>query len=161
RGCPSSRSIAVSHSSAGRVFPPAATVLDVRAFPTRCPKGGGWNCDHVAMPAGGAFEDDEFMQEMQLERAVGMFRTCLREYAADKDWSEHRWGEVAEVVRECFNRAEEAPAYAPALPEHGLTREELRCVVRFVNDNLDSRLTWNEIADGIGMDRCAFGRRFR
>src|SRR5258706_1950906 len=101
------------------------------------------------------------MNIVQVEQALGMFRTYLVEYAAERDWSEHRWSELAEVVRDCFRRAGDAPMYALPPPEQRLTRDTLRRVVRFVNDNLDSKLTWDDIADGIGMDRYVFGRRFK
>ncbi len=101
------------------------------------------------------------MNIVQVEQALGMFRSYLVEYAAEQDWSEHRWGELADVVRECFRRAGDAPRYAPPPPEQRLTRDTLRRVVRFVNDNIDSKLTWDDIADGIGMDRYVFGRRFK
>src|SRR5258706_12266817 len=99
------------------------------------------------------------MNIVQVEQAIGMFRSYLVEYAAEQDWSEHRWGELADVVRECFRRAGDAPRYAPPPPEQRLTRDTLRRVARFVNDNIDSKLTWDDIADGIVMDRIAFGRR--
>ncbi len=101
------------------------------------------------------------MNIVQVEQALGMFRTYLVEYATEQDWSEHRWSELADVVRDCFRRAGDAPMYAPPPPEQRLTRDTLRSVVRFVNDNLDSKLTWDNIADGIGMDRYVFGRRFK
>jgi AraC family transcriptional regulator len=101
------------------------------------------------------------MNTVQVEQALGMFRTYLAECAAEQDWSELRWSELAEEVRECFRRAGNARAYAPPPPEQRLTRDTLRRVVRFVNDNIDSKLTWDDIADGIGMDRYVFGRRFK
>src|SRR5258705_11543176 len=101
------------------------------------------------------------MNIVQVEQALGMFRTYLVECAAEQDWSEHRWGELAEVVRECFRRGGDALRYAPPPPEQRLTRDMLRRVVRFVNDNIDSKLTWDDIADGISMDRYVFGRRFK
>ena len=101
------------------------------------------------------------MNIVQVEQALGMFRTYLVDCAAEQDWSEHRWSELAEVVRECFRRARHAPTYAAAPLEQRLTRDTLRRVVRFVHDNIDSKLTWDDIADGIGMDRYVFGRRFK
>ena len=35
------------------------------------------------------------MNVVQVEQALGMFRTYLVECAAEQDWSEHRWGELA------------------------------------------------------------------
>jgi transcriptional regulator GlxA family with amidase domain len=101
------------------------------------------------------------MDIVQVEEALGMFRTYLEECAVEQDWSEHRWGELAEAVRECFRGAGNAPIYALPTAEQRLTRETLRRVVRFVKDNIDSKLTWDDIADGIGMDRYVFGRRFK
>ena len=101
------------------------------------------------------------MDTVQVEQAIGMFRTYLVECAAEQDWSEHRWSELAEVVRECFRRTRHAPRYAPPPPEQRLTRDTLRRAVRFVHDYIDTKLTWDDIADAIGMDRYAFGRRFK
>src|SRR5258707_7400530 len=101
------------------------------------------------------------MNVVQVEQALGMFRTYLVECAAEQDWSEHRWSELEQSVRECFRGASNAPTYAPPPPEQRLTRDTLRRVIRFVNDNIDSKLTWDDIADGIGMDRYVFGRRFK
>ena len=101
------------------------------------------------------------MKIVQVEQAVGMFRSYLAECAAEQDWSEDRWDELADVVRECFRRAGDSPAYAPAPLEQRLPRETLRRVVRLVQDKIDSKLTWEDIAVGIGMDRYVFGRRFK
>src|SRR5882672_1279778 len=101
------------------------------------------------------------MNIVKVEQALGMFRTYLVECAAEQDWSEHRWSELAEVVRECFRRAGDARTYALPPPEQRLTRDTLRRAVRFVHDNIDSKLTWDDIADAIGMDRYVFGRRFK
>src|ERR1700675_1038437 len=62
----------------------------------------------------------EPMNTVQVEQALGMFRTYLVEYAAEQDWSEHRWGELTDAVRECFRRAGDAPTYPPPPPEQGL-----------------------------------------
>jgi transcriptional regulator GlxA family with amidase domain len=101
------------------------------------------------------------MNVIQVEQALGMFRSYLVEYAAEQDWSEHRWSELAQVVRECIRRAGDARSYAPPPLEQRLSRDTLRRVVRFVSDNIDAKLTWDDIADGIGMDRYVFGRRFK
>jgi transcriptional regulator GlxA family with amidase domain len=96
-----------------------------------------------------------------VERALGIFRNYAVECAAEQDWSEHRWSEVARAVRECFGRAGDRPTYVPPPAEQRLSRETLRRVVRFVNANIDSKLTWDDIADEVGMDRYVFGRRFK
>src|SRR5258708_35504263 len=98
------------------------------------------------------------MHTVKVEQALGMFRTYLVECAAEQDWSEHRWSELAEVVRECFRRAGDARRYAPPPPEQRLTRDTLRRVARFVHDNIYSKLAWDAIADAIDMGRYAFGR---
>jgi transcriptional regulator GlxA family with amidase domain len=101
------------------------------------------------------------MNGIQVEQALGMFRTYMAECAAEQDWSEHRWSELAESVRDCFRRARNMPAYAPPPAEQRLSRDTLRRVVRFVKDNLDTKLTWDDIADAAHMDRYVFGRRFK
>jgi AraC-like DNA-binding protein len=101
------------------------------------------------------------MKMMQIEQALGMVRSCLVECAAHEDWSEHRSDELTQVVRDCFRRiAGHAPQRARSA-EPRLQRDLLKRAIRFVNDNLDARLTWDDIAAHVGLDRFTFGRRFR
>ena len=44
----------------------------------------------------------------------------------------------------------------PALPQHVLWK-----VFQYVNEKLDSRLTWEEIASAVGMDQFRLGRGFK
>jgi AraC-like DNA-binding protein len=104
---------------------------------------------------------DSSMSILQVDQALGMFRTYLAECAGEQDWNEHNWSKFTQVVRARFGRAGDVPRYAPPPPEHRLTRNALRRVVRFVNDNIDSKLTWEDIADEVGMDSYVFGRRFK
>ena len=101
------------------------------------------------------------MNTVQSSRRSACSEPTLVECATEQDWSEHRWSELADGVRECFPPRQQRAQYAPAPPEQRLTRETLRRVVRFVHDNIDSKLTWDDIADGVGMDRYVFGRRFK
>jgi AraC-like DNA-binding protein len=101
------------------------------------------------------------MKLVQIEHALGMIRTYLVECVAHDNWSDQRTAELTEVIRACVRRlaAEERPS--STAPAARLPREVLRQAIRFVNDNLDSKLRWDEIAADVGMDPFAFGRRFK
>jgi len=62
-------------------------------------------------------------------------------------------------VREAHRSADSVNALAaqgPKLP-HGL----LRSAMQYVNDNLDAKLTWHQIASAVGVDPFRLGRGFK
>ena len=100
------------------------------------------------------------MKLMQIERALEMIRAHLLECAAQDDWSDDRLAELEDEVRGYVRRIA-APAPGRPSVQRPLSWEALRRVVRFVNDNLDTKLKWNDIAAEIALDPCRFGKRFK
>ncbi len=101
------------------------------------------------------------MKLMQVEHAVATIRAQLIECALQDDWSDRRVATVIEAIRGCVEQI--AAASGPGAPavDRRLPREALRLVVRFVNDHLDTKLRWDDIAAHVGIDRYVFGRRFK
>ena len=97
----------------------------------------------------------------RVERALGMMRIYLVECAAQNDWVDHRSEELAQTIVACIRQATgEAGRKAPERDPR-LARDVLRRAIRFVNDNLDSKLKWDEIATALGLDPFTFGRGFK
>jgi transcriptional regulator GlxA family with amidase domain len=97
----------------------------------------------------------------KVEHALGMMRIYLVEYAAQNEWGDHRSEELAQTIAACIRQTtdeggQKAPQRDPRLP-----RDVLRRAIRFVNDNLDSKLKWDEIAMAVGLDPFTFGRGFK
>jgi AraC-like DNA-binding protein len=86
-----------------------------------------------------------------------MIRAQLVDCAVQDDWSDNRLAELNEAIRAYVRRI---AVPLPSLPRP-LTRATLRRVVRFVNDHLDSKLKWDEIAADVGMDPYVFGKGFK
>jgi AraC-like DNA-binding protein len=96
-----------------------------------------------------------------VEHALGMIRVYLIECAAQDRWCDDRVGELAQVIAACLQKEPiEVGAQAPA-GDIRLARDVVRRAVRFVNDNLDSKLKWADIAIAVRMDPFTFGRTFK
>ena len=97
----------------------------------------------------------------RVEHALGMMRIYLVECAAQSDWGDHRSEELAQTIVACIRQTtDEAGQIAPERDPR-LARDVLRRAIRFVNENLDTKLKWDEIATAIGMDPFTFGRGFK
>jgi len=97
----------------------------------------------------------------KVEHALGMMRTYLVECAAQDDWSDHRADELAQAIKACLRQApEEIQQTASAQPPR-LSRDALRRAIRYVNENLDTKLKWEEIAAEVSLDPFSFGRGFK
>jgi transcriptional regulator GlxA family with amidase domain len=97
----------------------------------------------------------------RVEHALGMMRSYLVERATQNDWDNHGPDELAAAIAACLRRsAEESRQEAPRR-DRKLSRGLLRRAIRFINDNLDSKLKWDEIAADIGLDPFSFGRGFK
>src|SRR6202790_5923027 len=97
----------------------------------------------------------------RVEHALGMMRIYLVECAAQNDWGDHRSEELAQAIIACIRQtADEAGQIAPERDPR-LTRDVLRRAIRFVNENLESKLKWDEIATAVGLDSFTFGRGFK
>jgi AraC family transcriptional regulator len=97
----------------------------------------------------------------KVERALGMMRTYLVECAAQNEWGDDRSAELAQTIAACIRHTTAESAQQTRRCDPTLAREALRGAIRFVNDNLDSKLTWDEIAMAVGLDAFTFGRGFK
>jgi transcriptional regulator GlxA family with amidase domain len=97
----------------------------------------------------------------KVEHALGMMRIYLVECATQNDWGDHRADELAQTIAACLRQTNEAPQQETLERDPRLSRDVLRRAIRFVNDNLDSKLKWDEIASDIGLDPFTFGRGFK
>jgi AraC family transcriptional regulator len=83
------------------------------------------------------------------------------ECATQSDWGDHRADELAQTIAACLRQTKEAPQQETLERDPRLSRDVLRRAIRFVNDNLDSKLKWDEIASDVGLDPFTFGRGFK
>jgi transcriptional regulator GlxA family with amidase domain len=101
------------------------------------------------------------MMLSKVEHALGMMRIYLVECATQNDWGDHRADELARTIAACLRQTTEEPNQKAAERDPRLSRDVLRRAIRFVNDNLDSKLKWDEIASDVGLDPFSFGRGFK
>jgi AraC family transcriptional regulator len=97
----------------------------------------------------------------KVEHALGMMRIYLVECATQNDWGDRQADELARMIAVCLRQTTEEPKQKAAERDPRLSRDVLRRAVRFVNDNLDSKLKWDEIASDVGLDPFSFGRGFK
>jgi transcriptional regulator GlxA family with amidase domain len=97
----------------------------------------------------------------RVEHALGMMRMYLVECAAQNDWGDDRSEELAKTIAACIRQTTDEPSQRPPERDPKLARDALRRAIRFVNDHLDSKLKWDEIATAVGLDPFTFGRGFR
>ena len=96
-----------------------------------------------------------------VEHALGMMRTYLVECIAQGDWSDAQAEELTQTIRACL-RDVGAPAPQPLSSRpQTLSWDRFRRAIRFVNEHLDSKLRWEEIAAEVGLDPFTFGRAFK
>jgi len=101
------------------------------------------------------------MMLTKVEHALGMMRIYLVECATQNDWGDHRADELARTIAACLRQTTEEPNQKAAERDPRLSRDVLRRAIRFVNDNLDSKLKWDEIASDVELDPFTFGRGFK
>src|ERR1700720_4920663 len=97
----------------------------------------------------------------RVEHALGMMRIYLVECATQNDWGDHRADELARTIAACLRQTTEEPNQKAAERDPRLARDVLRRAIRFVKDNLESNLKWDEIASDVGLDPFTFGRGFK
>jgi transcriptional regulator GlxA family with amidase domain len=97
---------------------------------------------------------------MRIERALRMLRSDLVQRFAQNDWNDAQAEQVVRTVV-AYLRLGENGSRDHRVSDPRLSRDVLRRTFRHVNDNLDSRLTWDEIAAAVGMNTFNFGRRFK
>src|SRR5258708_12316390 len=96
-----------------------------------------------------------------VERALGMMRVYLVESSADDDWGDDRAEELAQTIRACLRQ--ETDELRQKAPERNqkLPPDALRCAIRFVHDNLGSKLKWDDMTAPLGLEPFTFARRFK
>jgi AraC-like DNA-binding protein len=97
----------------------------------------------------------------RVDRALDMLRAHLLERSAGSDWNEEHAHEVARAIVSCLRDSAGLPADDKPLRAPGLSREYLRRAIRFIRDNLDAKLNWEQIADAVGLAPFNFGRSFK
>lgn len=90
------------------------------------------------------------MKLIQVEHAVDMIRAHLMGCALQDDWTDDRLAEVTDLIRGYVERIAAAPLASRPAIDRRLPRETLRQVVRFVNENLDSKLGDCDVNDDVG-----------
>jgi transcriptional regulator GlxA family with amidase domain len=102
----------------------------------------------------------EQMMMDRIDSALGMLRTELVERIAQDDWKESQAEQAIRAAMTWLQTVREAPSEHQA-PRGRLSSEALRSTLRYINDNMDSKLTWHEIAARVGLDAFTFGRGFK
>jgi transcriptional regulator GlxA family with amidase domain len=97
----------------------------------------------------------------RVEHALGMMRIYLVECAAQNDWGDDCSAELAQTIVACVRQTADHAGQGAPERDPKLGRDVLRRVIRFVNDNLDSKLKWDEIAAAVDLDPFTFGRAFK
>jgi transcriptional regulator GlxA family with amidase domain len=97
----------------------------------------------------------------RVDRALDMLRAHLVERGFGSDWDEDHAHEVARAIVTCLRESTDVPADDMPLRAPGLSRECLRRAVRFIHDNIDAKLHWNQIAGAAGLAPFSFGRSFK
>jgi AraC-like DNA-binding protein len=97
----------------------------------------------------------------RVDRALDMLRAHLLERTVGNDWNEEHAHEVARAIVTCLRESADFPADDRQMRLPGLSRESLRRAVRFIHDNLDSKLNWEQIAQAVGLAPFSFGRSFK
>ena len=97
----------------------------------------------------------------RVDRAMDMLRAHLLERTVGSDWNEGHAHEIARAIITCLRESRDVPADDKPLHAPGLSREFLRRAIRFIHDNLDAKLNWEQIADAVGLTPFTFGRSFK
>ena len=97
----------------------------------------------------------------RVEHALGIMRSYFVECITRNDWSHDRSEELAQTIAACLRQTTEEAQHKALERDPRLSRDVLRCAIRFVNANLDSKLKWDEMASVVGLDPFTFGRGFK
>jgi AraC-like DNA-binding protein len=101
------------------------------------------------------------MVRRTVEQALEMMRVYLVECVSHDDWGDHRADEIAQTIGAWLRQS--SGELRQTVPERTskLPWDVFRRAVRFVNENLDTKLKWKEIATEVGLDPFTFGRGFK
>ncbi|HTR07041.1 MAG TPA: AraC family transcriptional regulator [Paraburkholderia sp.] len=98
---------------------------------------------------------------VHVDRAIGMLRAHLLERTVRNDWDEKRAHEVAQAIVTCLRESADFPVDEPNSHATRLSRDCLRHALRFIHQNLDTDLSWVQIASAVGLAPFSFGRSFK
>ena len=97
----------------------------------------------------------------RVEHALGLLRAHLAERATHR-WSDDRVDQLAKTIAGCLRHGTaEIRLRSTLRRDCKLPRILLRSTIRFVKDNLESKLGWDEIAAAVDLDPITFGSAFR
>jgi AraC-like DNA-binding protein len=97
----------------------------------------------------------------KVEQTLEMMRVYLMECVSHDDWADHRADEMARTLGAWLCHSSVELRQAVPDPTSKLPWHVFRHAVRFVHDNLDTKLKWEEIATEVGLDPFTFGRGFK
>jgi AraC family transcriptional regulator len=97
----------------------------------------------------------------KIEGALEMMRAYLVEYVSYDEGRDDRVDEVTHTIEAWLRQS--SAELRQVVPQRAskLSWHVFRHAVRFVHDNLDSKLRWEEIAAEVGLDPFTFGRGFK
>src|SRR6266550_3603793 len=93
---------------------------------------------------------EKAMTLSRVEHALGMMRIYLVECAAQNDWGDARSEELAQTIVACIRQTADQGGQKAPERDPRLARDVLRHAIRFVNENLDTKLKWDDIALEVG-----------
>src|SRR4051794_6856595 len=97
----------------------------------------------------------------RIESALSMLRTDFVQRFAQGDWDETQAEQAALAVMACLRPELPAPGDNSRERNPRLRPAALQRTLRYIDENLDSKLTWHEIAAREGMEAFGFGRSFK
>jgi transcriptional regulator GlxA family with amidase domain len=98
---------------------------------------------------------------MHVDRALDMLRAHLLDRTVASDWDEKDVNEVARSIVTWLRESTDRHAFDRQSRPSGLSRDHLKRAVRFIHENLDSKLDWEQLANAVGLPPFAFGRSFK
>jgi transcriptional regulator GlxA family with amidase domain len=97
----------------------------------------------------------------RVEHALEMMRIYLIERAIQTDGVADHGEELTKTIVACLRQTTDDAHRKEPQRDSRLAPDVLRHAIRFVNDNLGSKLKWDEIAAVVGVDPFTFGRCFK
>ena len=97
----------------------------------------------------------------RIESALSMLRTDLVQRFAEGDWDEGQAEQAARAVVARLRPESDAASDSAQVRKSRAHDEVIRRTLRYIDDNLDSKLTWEQLASRMGVDAFGIGRRFK
>ncbi len=104
--------------------------------------------------------DESFLMS-SIEPGFATLRVDTLHHAALGEWDQTRAEQVNRTSTPCRRQSGDGMGAATHPREPRLPQEVLRRALRYVNENLDAKLTWEQIASAVGMDHFKLGRGFK